>query len=182
VDLVTAPSRRRPSYRLGMIEETAAQNTRRDSVRIVVDDLSGPEIAELLEEHLEQMRAITPLESKHALDLDELRGPEVTFWSALDGDVPVGCAAIKRLDATHAEVKSMRTRPNRTRGGIASMLLAHLIDEARRMGFTRLSLETGSAEFFLPARTLYQKFGFDYCEPFADYRLDPHSVYMTRLI
>ncbi|OLF18847.1 GNAT family N-acetyltransferase [Actinophytocola xanthii] len=151
-------------------------------MRVVVDDLSGPEIAELLAEHLEQMRAITPLESKHALDLDELRKPEVTFWSAIDGDVLVGCAAIKRLDAGHAEVKSMRTRPARTRGGVASMLLAHLIDEARRMGLSRLSLETGSAEFFLPARKLYEKFGFDYCEPFADYRPDPHSVFMTRQI
>ncbi|GLY86420.1 putative N-acetyltransferase YsnE [Actinoallomurus iriomotensis] len=128
------------------------------------------------------MRAITPLESKHALDLDGLRAPEVTFWSVRDGDSVVGCGAIKRLDAAHAELKSMRTAPARKRSGVASLLLAHILAEAGLMGFTRLSLETGSAEFFLPARKLYEKFGFDYCEPFADYRPDPHSVFMTRAL
>jgi putative acetyltransferase len=151
-------------------------------VRIVVDDLSGPAIAEFLDEHVQEMRALTPLESKHALDLDGLRQPEITFWSVLDGEALVGCGAIKRLDADHAELKSMRTTGARKRSGIASRLMEHIIAEARRMGFTRMSLETGSAEFFQPARNLYQKFGFDYCEPFADYKLDPHSVYMTRTL
>lgn len=151
-------------------------------MEIVVDDLSGPEIAAFLDEHVQEMRSITPLESKHALDLDGLRKPEITFWSVIDGDTVVGCGAIKRLDADHAEVKSMRTTATRKRSGIAALLLAHIIAEAKRMGFTRLSLETGAAEFFLPARRLYEKFGFAYCEPFADYRPDPHSVYMTRLL
>ena len=147
-----------------------------------MDDLSGPAIAEFLDEHVQEMRSLTPLESKHALDLDGLRQPEITFWSVLDGDSLVGCGAIKRLDADHAELKSMRTTSARKRSGIASLLMEHIIAEARRMGFTRMSLETGSAEFFQPARNLYQKFGFDYCEPFADYKLDPHSVYMTRTL
>ncbi|MGI5224139.1 GNAT family N-acetyltransferase [Actinoallomurus sp. CA-142502] len=151
-------------------------------MNIVVDDLSGPQIAAFLHEHVQQMRAITPLESKHALDLDGLRAPEVTFWSVRDGDSVVGCGAIKRLDAAHAELKSMRTAPTRKRSGVASLLLAHILAEAELMGFSRLSLETGSAEFFLPARKLYEKFGFDYCEPFADYRPDPHSVFMTRAL
>lgn len=150
-------------------------------MNIVIDDLSGPQIAEFLQEHVQEMRSITPLESKHALDLDGLRKPEITFWSVMDGDVLVGCGAIKRLDADHAEVKSMRTAPRRKRSGIASLLLEHIVAEAKRMGFSRLSLETGAAEFFLPARKLYEKLGFDYCEPFADYRYDPHSVYMTRV-
>ncbi|MEU6743549.1 GNAT family N-acetyltransferase [Streptosporangium sandarakinum] len=149
-------------------------------LRITVDDLSGPRIIEFLRDHVRQMRSITPPESKHALDLDGLRAPGVTFWSVLDGDDPVGCGAIKRLDAGHAELKSMRTAPERTRSGIASRLLEHIIAEAGAMGFTRLSLETGSAEFFLPARRLYEKLGFTYCEPFADYRPDPSSVFMTR--
>jgi putative acetyltransferase len=153
-----------------------------NETNVVVDDLSGPQIEAFLEEHIQEMRSITPLESKHALDLDALRQPEITFWSVMDGDMLVGCGALKRLDAGHAEVKSMRTASARKRGGIASLLLEHIITEARRMGFTRLSLETGSAEFFLPARKLYEKFGFDYCEPFADYRLDPHSVFMTRVL
>ena len=149
-------------------------------MKIVVDDLSGPEIAAFLDEHVQQMREITPLESKHALDLDGLRQPDITFWSVWDGDAVVGCGAIKRLDADHAELKSMRTAPSRQRTGIASLLLDHILDETRNRGFTRMSLETGSADFFRPARALYERFGFDYCEPFADYRLDPHSVYMTR--
>ena len=100
----------------------------------------------------------------------------------LDGADLVGCGAIKRLDAEHAEVKSMRTRSVRKRSGVASLLLGHIIDEAKRMGFKRLSLETGADEFFLPARKLYEKFGFDYCPPFADYKPDPLSVFMTRTL
>jgi len=149
-------------------------------VRIEVDDLSGPKIAEFLAEHLAEMASITPLESKHALPLEELRAPEVTFWSAWDDDRLVGCAALKRLDPTHAEVKSMRTARDRRRGGVGSRLLAHLIEEARRRGFRRLSLETGSDDFFASARALYAKFGFTECEPFADYRPDPLSVFLTR--
>jgi len=147
-----------------------------------VDDLSGPQIREFLEEHVRQMRSITPLESKHALDLDALRQPGITFWSVMDGATLVGCGAIKRLDASHAEVKSMRSAPARQRSGIASLLLGHIIAEATRMGFTRLSLETGSTGFFRPARKLYAKFGFEYCGPFADYRPDPNSVFMTRTL
>ncbi|MFC4120006.1 GNAT family N-acetyltransferase [Nonomuraea zeae] len=151
-------------------------------MNIVVDDLSGPEIAEFLNEHLQEMRSITPPESVHALDLDGLRRPEVTFWSARDGGSVVGCGAIKRLDAAHAELKSMRTASARKRSGIASLLLEHIIAEAKGIGFTRLSLETGADEFFLPARKLYERFGFGYCEPFADYRHDVNSVFMTRLL
>lgn len=152
------------------------------TLKIVVDDLSGPEIARFLDEHIQQMRSLTPLESKHALDLDSLRKPEITFWSVSDGSSLVGCGAIKRLDAGHAELKSMRTRPTQQRSGIASQLLEHIIAEAKRMGFTRLSLETGAAEFFLPARRLYEKFGFQHCEPFADYQPDPNSTFMTRAL
>ncbi len=151
-------------------------------MRIVVDDLTGPQIARFLEEHVREMRATTPPESKHALDLEALRGPDVTFWSVLDGGTVVGCGALKRLDARHAEVKSMRTLAARQRSGIASLVLGHIIAEAQRMGFTRLSLETGSAEFFAPARKLYEKFGFTACEPFADYRPDPLSVFLTRTL
>jgi putative acetyltransferase len=151
-------------------------------MEIVVDDLTGPQIASFLAEHVREMLSITPVESKHALDLDGLRRPEITFWSVLDGGAVVGCGAIKRLDPVHAEVKSMRTSSARKRSGIASLLLGHIIAEARRMGFTRLSLETGSAGFFAPARRLYEKFGFEYCGPFADYRPDPNSVFLTRML
>ncbi|MCZ7417376.1 GNAT family N-acetyltransferase [Streptomyces sp. WMMC897] len=94
-------------------------------MKIEVDDLSGPEIAGFLAEHVRQMLAITPLESKHALDLDALREPEITFWSVRDGGTLAGCGAIKRLDAGHAELKSMRTAPARKRSGVASLLPSH---------------------------------------------------------
>ncbi|MFC7622503.1 GNAT family N-acetyltransferase [Microlunatus sp. GCM10028923] len=148
-------------------------------MKIIVDDLSGPEVAALLAEHLDDMRATSPPESKHALDLDDLRRPEVTFWTVHDDGELVGCGALKRLDATHAEVKSMRTASSRRGGGVASTLLAHLIEEARRSGYARISLETGSAEFFAPAHRLYRRFGFVDCEPFADYRPDPNSLFLT---
>lgn len=153
---------------------------RRNRVLIETDDLAGPEVAEFLADHLRQMRSVTPPESKHALDLDELRKPGVTFWTVKDGGRLVGCGAIKALDQEHAELKSMRTAPVRRRSGIASRLLEHILTETRRMGFLRLSLETGTGAFFRPARRLYENFGFTYCDPFADYRPDPHSVYMTK--
>jgi putative acetyltransferase len=148
----------------------------------VVDDLSGPEIADFLSEHVEEMRSITPPENAFALDLDGLRRPEITFWTVWEDERLVGCGAIKRLDAGHAELKSMRTASTRMRSGVASLLLDHIIAEATRMGFRRLSLETGSAEFFRPARRLYEKYGFTYCEPFADYEASPHNVFLTRAL
>ncbi|MBO0869283.1 MAG: GNAT family N-acetyltransferase, partial [Micromonosporaceae bacterium] len=120
-------------------------------MRIVVDDLSGRQIAEFLAEHVRQMWATGPAESHYVLNLDELRAPGITFWSVLDEQTVVGCAAIKRLDDGHAELKSMRTDPTRRRAGIASQLLAYILTEAKRMGYTRLSLETGTDEFFAPA-------------------------------
>ncbi|MFJ8622182.1 GNAT family N-acetyltransferase [Kitasatospora sp. NPDC093550] len=149
-------------------------------MKIETDDLSGAEIAAFLEAHVRQLRAVSPPESTHALDLDALRRPGITFWSVRDDGVLVGCGAIKRLDADHAELKSMRTSPVRKRSGVATLLLEHILTEAKGMGYTRLSLETGTAEFFLPARRLYEKFGFTRCEPFADYRPDPNSAFLTR--
>jgi putative acetyltransferase len=151
-------------------------------MKIVVDDLSGSQIAQFLEAHVVEMRSITPREYAHALELDALRESGVMFWSMWDGDTVVGCAAIKRLDSGHAELKSMRTAPGRRRGGVASMLLRHIITEARRMGYSQLSLETGTEEFFSPARRLYEKFGFTSCEPFADYQASPHNTFMTRAL
>ncbi|WP_145744837.1 GNAT family N-acetyltransferase [Saccharopolyspora dendranthemae] len=149
-------------------------------MRIVVDDLTGPEIEAFLNGHLSEMRAISPPGSTHALELNSLRRPGVTFWSAREDDAVLGCGAIKEIDLEHAEIKSMRTDPCHKNRGIASLLLNHIISESKLMGYTRLSLETGSADFFEPARKLYLKHGFDYCDPFAEYRKDPSSVFMTR--
>ena len=148
-------------------------------MRVEINDLSGQEIAKFLDDHLTDMRATSPPESKHALDLDDLRRPDVTFWTVRDGDRIVGCGALKALDAGHAEIKSMRTGATHRGRGVASTMLRHILAEARARGFTRLSLETGSMDFFAPARALYAKHGFQVCEPFGDYREDPNSVFMT---
>jgi putative acetyltransferase len=149
---------------------------------ILRDDLSGPEIASFLQEHIEEMKAVTPPGSKHALDLDGLRRPSVRFWTVVAEGRIVGCGAIQRLDDHHGEIKSMRVAPECRRSGVASMLMTYLIAEAERMGFLRLSLETGASEFFERARALYRKYGFELCGPFADYVLDPNSVFMTKAL
>ena len=146
------------------------------------DDLSGPEIRELLEEHLRSMRSISPPESVHALDLEGLRRPEVTFWTVWSANRLLGCGALKELGARHGEIKSMRTALRARRSGVARAVLEHIIGVARSRQYARLSLETGSQDAFEPARRLYEGFGFDYCPPFEGYVEDPHSVFMTLLL
>jgi putative acetyltransferase len=149
-------------------------------VNIKIDDLRGPEIAALLQEHLDSMHALGPPESVHALDLEALRQPEITFWSAWEGRDLAGCGALKVLDAQHAEVKSMRTVKAFLRKGVASQILAHIIDVAQQRGYKRLSLETGTVSAFEPAHRLYSSYGFKHCGPFADYVEDPNSIFMTK--
>ena len=150
-----------------------------DPMQIRADDLRGPEIRALLEEHLRDMRRISPPESVHALDLDALRKPAITFWTVWSGAELLGCGALKVLDARHGEIKSMRTAERHRRKGVARAMLAHIIDTARDRGFERLSLETGAQPEFDPARRLYQDFGFEHCPPFGEYVEDPNSVFMT---
>lgn len=149
-------------------------------LEIRIDDLSGPEIAELLAEHLRCMGEVSPPESRHALNLDGLRKPDVTFWSAWSGNELVGCGALKELDAQHGEIKSMRTAAAHLREGVGSRVLEHILSEAKRRGYRRLSLETGAMPYFEPAHQLYRKFGFSQCPPFAGYSEDPNSVFMTK--
>jgi putative acetyltransferase len=151
-------------------------------MRIEVDDLSGPAIAEFLEEHIRDMRSVSPPESKHALDLVGLRKPEIIFWTLWCEEKIAGCCALKRLDATHGEIKSMRTAAAFRRRGIGARLLEHLIREATDRGYRRLSLETGAMAFFEPARLLYRKFGFEVCGPFSSYKDDPNSVFLTKVL
>jgi putative acetyltransferase len=149
-------------------------------MHIRIDDLTGPEIAALLEEHINDMKSVSPPESKHALDLEGLRQSDITFWTIWEDDKLAGCGALKELDAQHGEIKSMRTARNFVRRGVASQILNHIISEAAQRGYKRLSLETGSMDYFKPAHKLYASFGFTTCEPFANYKLDPNSVFMTR--
>ena len=148
-------------------------------MKIKTDDLTGSAIAKLLQEHLQNLSTLSPPESMHALNLDGLRQSDITFWSVWEGEELLGCGALKELDHQHAEIKSMRTAKAHLRKGVASALLQHIINEAKNRSYRRLSLETGAGEPFKPAHALYTKFGFKACGPFADYVVDPNSVFMT---
>ena len=149
-------------------------------MHIRVDDLTGSDIIQLLREHLQGVAQHSPPESIHALDLDGLRRPDITFWSVWNDGQLMGCGALKELDRRHGEIKSKRTSAAHLRKGVAARLMQHILEEAGRRGYERLSLETGSMEAFAPARRLYARFGFVMCGPFAGYVEDPNSVFMTR--
>ncbi|WP_340027456.1 GNAT family N-acetyltransferase [Paenibacillus sp. FSL H7-0940] len=151
-------------------------------MEIKVDDLNGIQVKDLIAEHLQGMAGDSPPESIHALNLDGLKKPEITFWCAWEAGDLMGCGAMKELNPEHAELKSMRTASAHLRKGVARKMLAHIMDVAVERGYKRISLETGSMDSFIPARKLYEDFGFEYCEPFADYILDPNSTFMTRTI
>ncbi|KAF6602666.1 MULTISPECIES: GNAT family N-acetyltransferase [unclassified Bacillus (in: firmicutes)] len=148
-------------------------------VDVTKDDVTAPDVIALLQEHLKSMTMHSPPESIHALNADRLRQPDVTFWSAREDGVLLGCGALKELNSRHGEIKSMKTSPHHVRKGAANRILRHMLEEARRRGYERISLETGSMEAFLPARRLYEKAGFQYCDPFAHYKEDPNSLFMT---
>jgi putative acetyltransferase len=148
-------------------------------MHIIEDDLSGPEIRALLETHFAGMLANSPEGSCHFLDFEGLRGPGVTFWSIWDGGDLMGCGALKEHDPAHGEIKSMRTHEAHLRRGAGGAMLEHIIGTAKARGYHRLSLETGSSPAFDPAHALYLRYGFEYCGPFADYKEDPFSRFMT---
>jgi putative acetyltransferase len=150
------------------------------AMEIRLGGLDTPEVAALLAEHVEDMRRYSPPESVHTLDLDRLRTPDLTFWSLWDGPAVLGCAALRELDPTHGELKSMRTSSAHRRRGVAAALVDHVVAEARQRGYARLSLETGSPAEFAPARTMYAAYGFTPCDAFGPYAADDFSVFMTR--
>ena len=148
-------------------------------MKIEIDDLSRPAVHALLNEHLQSMHALSPPGSVHALDLENLRQPGVTFWSAWDGPLLLACGALKELNPQHGEIKSMRTPDALRRQGAGRAILTHIIAVARSRAYERLSLEPGSVPAFEPAQRLYESLGFSFCGPFGDYVEDPHSVFMT---
>lgn len=149
-------------------------------MHIRTDDLTGPEVHRLMQEHLDHMHQLSPPESVHALDLDALRRPEITFWTIWSKDAELmGSGALKELSADHGEIKSMRTAAAHRNKGAAKAMMVHILAEARKRAYGRLSLETGSVPGFEPAIKLYEGFGFQRCGPFADYPEDPYSVFMT---
>ena len=152
------------------------------AMEIRLGGLDRPEVSQLLREHLRTLAQHSPPESMHALDLESLRRPEITFWSVWGIGGLMGCGALQELDSRHGEIKSMRTAADHLRQGVAARLLSHICAEASRRAYRRLSLETGSMAAFAPARRLYSASGFVECGPFAGYVLDPNSVFMTRAL
>ena len=148
-------------------------------MRIIQGDFSDPQVVDLLHVHLTSARAETAPGSAHALDLGGLQSSDISFWTIWDGETLLGTGALKRLSADHGEVKSMHTVQSLRRRGAGSAMLRHIIAAARARGMSRLSLETGSWDYFLPARALYRSHGFVECPPFGDYVLDLNSVFMT---
>lgn len=151
-------------------------------LRIISDPLTDPAVQALIATHLTQMRAQSPACSVHALEIEALQGPELSFFSAWQGEVLIGCGALKRIDASHGELKSMHILATHRGKGYSRTILTHLEDQARAMGLTRLSLETGSQPEFAPARALYASAGYTECPPFEGYGPDPHSFFMTRTL
>ena len=151
-------------------------------MKIIIDDLTGGEVLALLEEHLSDMYATSPPESVHALDVKALKASNITFFSGWKQQQLAGCVAIKTLDTHSAELKSMRTAKLFRGCGVASQLLLFALEHAKMEGFSSVSLETGTQDYFLAARTLYKKFGFVDCGPFGSYSVDPNSHFMTRAL
>ena len=148
--------------------------------RIIEDDLTGPEVAALLQLHLAEMHQWSPPESVHAMPIERLRQADMTFYTAWHGERLAACGALKQLDPGHGELKSMRAHPDYRGRGAGKAVLEHLLTEARTRGYSRVSLETGLPDTYIPARRLYESNGFTECPPFGDYRADGFSVCMTR--
>ena len=148
-------------------------------MRIIQGDFSDPRVVELLHIHLTSARSQTAPGSAHALDVNGLQSPDISFWTIWDDETLVGVGALKRLSGDHGEIKSMYTAQSMRGRGAGSTMLRHIIATARASGMSRLSLETGSWEYFRPARALYRSHGFVECLPFANYVLDPNSVFMS---
>ena len=150
------------------------------NIIIKVDDLSDGFVEALLQEHLKEMHKYSPVESIHALDTSKFRDPKITFWSAWVDAELAACGALKELDLGHAEIKSMRTSKPYLRKGFGAKILQHILAEAKARSYSRVSLETGTNDAFLPARKLYEQFGFKESGPFAGYTQDTYSTFYTR--
>lgn len=148
-------------------------------MKITDGGLDDARVQTLLAHHFATARAETAPGSAHALNFSELKSPNVHFWSAWDEDCVIAIGALKRLSESHGEVKSMHTEQSQRRKGAGSAMLRHIIEKAREMGMSRLSLETGSWPYFIPAREFYKRHGFVECAPFGSYVPDPNSVFMT---
>jgi putative acetyltransferase len=151
-------------------------------LKIVEGGLDDVQVLAMLRFHFDTNIAVTPPGSAHVFDVSRLKQPDVFFWSVWNEETLMGTGALKLLDATHGEIKSMHTLQTARRSGVGAAMLHHIMGQAKLKKLNRLSLETGSFEFFAPARALYARYGFEECAPFGDYTVDPHSTFMTREI
>ena len=148
-------------------------------MKLVLGNFDNPKVNELLNKHFVELRTVSPAGSTHVLDIAGLKDQTIKFWSFWDNDNLVGCGALKLLDKNHGEFKSIRVSDNYRKKGIGEKIIDHLIEEAKKLEISKLSIETGAGDFFLPARKLFSKFGFKACPPFAHYKEDPNSCYYT---
>lgn len=151
-------------------------------LKIIEDGLDNQQVLAMLRFHFDTNMAVTPPGSAHVFDVSRLKQSDVFFWTAWNDETLMGTGALKLMDANHGEIKSMHTLQTARRSGVGAAMLRHIMEQAKAKGLKRLSLETGSFEFFAPARALYARHGFDECPPFGDYKRDPHSTFMTREI
>ena len=148
-------------------------------MKSIEGNFDNPEVNELLKKHFIELRSVSPEGSTHVLDIDGLKDPSIKFWSLWENNKLIGCGALKFLEKNHGEFKSIRVADEFRKNGIGERIINHLIEEAKKLKITKLSIETGAGEFFAPARKLFNKFGFKNSEPFANYKIDPNSCYFT---
>ena len=148
-------------------------------IKSIENNFDNPQVNELLRIHFIELRSVSPTSSTHVLDIPGLKDSTIRFWSLWDGENLVGCGALKILEKKHGEFKSIRVADKFRKNGMGEKIISHLIDQAKQIGIKKLSTETGSGEFFAPARKLFNKFGFKKSEPFAHYKVDPNSCYFT---
>ena len=151
-------------------------------LKSIEGNFDDPKVHELLTKHFIELRAASPVGSAHVLDIPGLKVPSIKFWSLYNNDQLMGCGALKFLDKGHGEFKSIRIHDNFRKKGHGIIVINHLISEAKKLDIKRLSIETGAGDFFVPARKLFKSCGFELCEPFAHYKEDVNSVYLTKLI
>ena len=145
-------------------------------------NFDNPEVNQLLKKHFIELRAASPEGSAHVLDIPGLKVASIKFWSLWQENLLMGCGALKFLDQSHGEFKSIRIHDNFRGKGNGSKIINHLIEEAKKLNITRISIETGASDFFTPARKLFDKCGFKHCPPFAHYKKDINSLYLTKLL
>ena len=142
-------------------------------------NFDNPQVNALLKKHFIELKSVSPAGSTHVLDISGLKDQSIKFWSLWENNKLVGCGALKFLDKNHGEFKSIRVADNFRKSGVGKKIINHLIEEAKKLNISKLSIETGAGEFFLPARKLFLKFGFKICPPFAHYKEDPNSCYYS---